>query len=148
MRNDVTLVDLLRAAFPGGSVTGAPKICAMQIIDELEPVRRGPYCGAIGYFSVDGNIELNVAIRTMIVERGRIHIPVGGGIVADSVPVAEYEETLVKARAMFAALDVGRGCEALQSCVSARASVYRIGCSREARSRWHTEGLQRNDPKR
>jgi len=106
LRGDVTLVDLLRATFPGGSVTGAPKIRAMQIIDELEPVQRGPYCGAIGYFSVDGHIELNVAIRTMIVERGRVHMPVGGGIVADSNPMAEYEETLVKARAMFAALDV------------------------------------------
>ncbi len=107
LRDDVGLVDLLRATFPGGSVTGAPKIRAMQIIDELEPVRRGPYCGAIGYLSVDGHLELNVAIRTMIVEQGRVHIPVGGGIVADSDPVAEYEETLVKARAMFAALRVG-----------------------------------------
>ena len=106
LRDDVNLVDLLRATFPGGSVTGAPKIRAMQIIDELEPVRRGPYCGAIGYLSVDGHIELNVAIRTMIVEQGRVHIPVGGGIVVDSDPVAEYEETLVKARAMFAALGV------------------------------------------
>ena len=106
LRDDVGLVDLLRATFPGGSVTGAPKIRAMQIIDELEPVRRGPYCGAIGYLSVDGHIELNVAIRTMIVEQGRVHIPVGGGIVADSDPVAEYEETLVKAQAMFAALGV------------------------------------------
>jgi para-aminobenzoate synthetase component 1 len=106
LRDDVMLVDLLRATFPGGSVTGAPKIRAMQIIEELEPVRRGPYCGAIGYFSVDGHIELNVAIRTMIVEQGRVHIPVGGGIVADSDPLAEYEETLVKAQAMFAALDL------------------------------------------
>jgi para-aminobenzoate synthetase component 1 len=96
----------IEGTFPGGSVTGAPKIRAMQIIEELEPVRRGPYCGAIGYLSVDGNIELNVAIRTMIVEQGRVHIPVGGGIVADSDPLAEYEETLVKARAMFAALKI------------------------------------------
>jgi para-aminobenzoate synthetase component 1 len=104
LRPDVTFVDLLRATFPGGSITGAPKIRAMQIIDELEPVRRGPYCGAIGYLRADGTIELNVAIRTMIAKDGRIHIPVGGGIVADSDPAAEYEETLVKARAMFAAL--------------------------------------------
>jgi len=104
LRDDVGLVDLLRATFPGGSVTGAPKIRAMQIIDELEPVRRGPYCGAIGYLAPGGRIELNVAIRTMIVKDGLVHIPVGGGIVADSDPAAEYEETLVKARAMFAAL--------------------------------------------
>lgn len=104
--NDVRFVDLLRATFPGGSVTGAPKIRAMQIIDELESVRRGPYCGAIGYLSVDGHIEFNVAIRTMTVEQGRVHIPVGGGIVADSDPQAEYEETLVKGRAMFAALGI------------------------------------------
>lgn len=106
LRDDVTLVDLLRATFPGGSITGAPKIRAMQIIDELEPVRRGPYCGAIGYFDSDGTIEFNVAIRTMIATRSQIHIPVGGGIVADSDPAAEYEETLVKARAMFDALDL------------------------------------------
>jgi para-aminobenzoate synthetase component 1 len=109
LRADVGFVDLLRATFPGGSVTGAPKIRAMQIIDELEPVRRGPYCGAIGYLSVDGHMEFNVAIRTMTIERGRVHIPVGGGIVADSDPRAEYEETLVKAMAMFAALGISEG---------------------------------------
>ena len=105
LRKDIGLVDLLRATFPGGSITGAPKIRAMQIIDELEPVRRGPYCGAIGYLAGDGRIELNVAIRTMIIKDDTVYIPVGGGIVADSEPVAEYEETLVKARAMFNALD-------------------------------------------
>jgi len=104
LRKDVGLVDLLRATFPGGSVTGAPKIRAMQIIEELEPVRRGPYCGAIGYLATDGTIQFNVAIRTMIAKGNQIHIPVGGGIVADSEPAAEYEETLVKARAMVAAL--------------------------------------------
>ena len=104
LRPDVSFVDLLRATFPGGSVTGAPKIRAMQIIDELEPTRRGPYCGAIGYLAADGSMEFNVAIRTMIVENGRVHVPVGGGIVADSDPAAEYDETLVKARAMFDAL--------------------------------------------
>ena len=101
LRDDVSFVDLLRATFPGGIVTGAPKIRAMEIIDELEPVRRGPYCGAIGYLAADGTMEFNVAIRTMIVKDGLAHIPVGGGIVADSDPPAEYEETLVKARAMF-----------------------------------------------
>ena len=104
LRDDVSFPDLLRAVFPGGSVTGAPKIRAMQIIEELEPVQRGPYCGAIGYLAGDGTIEFNIAIRTMIVKDGRVHVPVGGGIVADSDPAAEYEETLVKAQALFAAL--------------------------------------------
>ncbi|MGD0766930.1 MAG: anthranilate synthase component I family protein [Tepidisphaeraceae bacterium] len=106
LREDVTFVDLLRATFPGGSVTGAPKIRAMEIIDELEPVRRGPYCGAIGYLDAAGNVQFNVAIRTMIAKEGRIYVPVGGGIVADSDPAEEYEETLVKAKAMFAAAQV------------------------------------------
>jgi anthranilate/para-aminobenzoate synthase component I len=106
LRPEVTLVDLLRATFPGGSVTGAPKIRAMQIIDELEPVARGPYCGAIGSLAPDGGLELSLAIRTMIVREGAAHVHVGGGIVADSDPAEEYEETLVKARAMFEALGV------------------------------------------
>ena len=106
LRDDVGLVDLLRATFPGGSITGAPKIRAMQIVEELEPVRRGPYCGAIGVLAPGGALELNVAIRTMIVKDGVAFVPVGGGIVADSTPAAEYEETLVKARAMFDALGV------------------------------------------
>jgi para-aminobenzoate synthetase component 1 len=106
LRSNVTFLDLLRATFPGGSVTGAPKIRAMEIIDELEPIRRGPYCGAIGYLAQDGSLEFNIAIRTMIVKSGLIHIPVGGGIVADSDPAAEYEETLVKAKAMFEAVGI------------------------------------------
>lgn len=106
LRRDVTFVDLLRATFPGGSVTGAPKIRAIEIIDELEPVRRGPYCGAIGYLESDGNMQLNVAIRTMVAKAGRIFIPVGAGIVADSDPAAEYDETLVKAKAMFEAAEI------------------------------------------
>lgn len=104
LREDVTFVDLLRAAFPGGSVTGAPKIRAMEIIEALEPVRRGPYCGAIGYLSADGHMQFNVAIRTMIARSDRVYISVGGGIVADSQPHAEYDETIVKAKAMFQAL--------------------------------------------
>jgi len=106
LREDVSLIDVLRATFPGGSVTGAPKIRAMQIIDELEPVRRNAYCGAIGYVARDGNCEFNLAIRTMTAKDGLIHIPAGGGIVADSDPAAEYEETLIKARAMFQALGI------------------------------------------
>jgi anthranilate/para-aminobenzoate synthase component I len=106
LRENISFVGLLRATFPGGSITGAPKIRAMEIIDELEPVRRGPYCGAIGYLDSKGNLELSVAIRTMIAKAGQIHIPVGGGIVADSYPASEFEETLVKAKAMFQAADV------------------------------------------
>ena len=109
LRKDVSFTDLLSATFPGGSVTGAPKIRAMQIIEELEPVRRGPYCGAIGYLCGDGRIEFNVAIRTMIVKDGLVHVPVGGGIVADSDPQAEYDETLTKATAMFHSLGISRG---------------------------------------
>jgi aminodeoxychorismate synthase component I len=106
LRKDMTFVDLLRATFPCGSVTGAPKIRAMEIIDELEPVRRGPYCGAVGHLDPDGTAQFNVAIRTMVVRDGIAHVAVGGGIVADSEPSDEYAETLVKARAMFAALGV------------------------------------------
>jgi para-aminobenzoate synthetase component 1 len=106
LRQEIKFVDLLRAMFPGGSITGAPKIRAMQIIEELEPVRRGPYCGAIGYLAADGSMQFNVAIRTMILKDGLVHVPVGGGIVADSDPADEYEETLVKAKAMFDALGV------------------------------------------
>jgi para-aminobenzoate synthetase component 1 len=106
LRDDVGFVELLAATFPGGSITGAPKIRAMQIIEELEPVRRGVYCGAIGYIGGDGSMQFNIAIRTMTMKGGIVHVPVGGGVVADSRPAAEYEETLVKARAMFAALGV------------------------------------------
>ena len=106
LRPEVGLVELLRATFPGGSVTGAPKIRAMQIIDELEPVARGVYCGAIGHLDADGALQLNLAIRTMTLDHhtGALHIPVGGGIVAESEPEAEYEETWVKARAALGAV--------------------------------------------
>ena len=99
LRSGTGLVDVLAATFPGGSITGAPKIRAMQIIDELEPIRRGPYCGAIGLLDADGSIMLNMAIRIMIIRGRDVWIPVGGGIVADSTPEGEYDETLVKARA-------------------------------------------------
>ena len=104
LRGDVGLVELLAATFPGGSITGAPKIRAMQIIDELEPVPRGPYCGAIGVLDPDGGLQLNVAIRTATLSGGLLRVPVGGGIVADSDPAAEYDETLVKARAILDAV--------------------------------------------
>jgi len=97
--------DLLRASFPGGSITGAPKIRAMEIIEELEPTRRGVYTGCIGYLGYDGTMDLNIAIRTIAVRKGVASFQVGGGIVADSVPELEYRETLDKGRALAAALD-------------------------------------------
>ena len=106
LREDISLHEVFAATFPGGSVTGAPKLRAMQIIDELEPVPRGCYCGAIGYIDASGFAEFNLAIRTMLIQNGIAHVNVGGGIVADSDPEMEYEETLVKARAMLAALGV------------------------------------------
>ena len=97
-------IDLLRAAFPGGSITGAPKIRAMEIIAELEPTRRGPYCGSIGYIGFDGAMDTSIVIRTMAVLGQQLTFQVGGGIVADSDPAAEYEESLTKARALIETL--------------------------------------------
>ena len=99
LRKNVSFADVLRATFPGGSVTGAPKIRAMQIIDELEPVQRGPYCGAIGCISDCGNVRLNIAIRTAMLDgaSGTLEYFAGAGIVADSQPLAEYREVLAKA---------------------------------------------------
>jgi len=94
-------LDVLRDCFPGGSVTGAPKLRAMQIIEQLEPNRRGIYCGAIGYVGFDGNMDSNIAIRTLVHSNGKIHCWAGGGIVADSDLAAEYQETLDKASAML-----------------------------------------------
>jgi para-aminobenzoate synthetase component 1 len=101
---EVHAADLVAATMPGGSVTGAPKIRAMEILEELEDVRRGPYCGAAGWFGHDGDLRLNILIRTLCVIDGEVSFHVGGGVVADSDPAAEYEETLVKARALVAAL--------------------------------------------
>jgi len=114
-----TVSDLLKAVMPGGSITGAPKVRAMQIIDELEPVRRGPYTGAIGYIQ-GGTACFNIAIRSMLVESdeqgaGRVDFGVGGGIVADSTPADEYHETLHKASAMMTALKACREPHPLQA---------------------------------
>lgn len=98
------VVDLLRASWPGGSITGAPKIRSMEIIDELEPTARSVYTGGIGYLGFDGTHDLNIAIRTMIIKGGRVYFQVGGGIVADSDPESEFQETLDKGKAMFAAV--------------------------------------------
>lgn len=97
-------VDLLKATFPGGSITGAPKIRAMEIIDELEPTRRSVYTGSIGYLSFDGGMDLNIVIRTILVKNGKAYFQVGGGIVYDSEPEAEYQETLDKGKALIQAL--------------------------------------------
>jgi anthranilate synthase component 1 len=101
--------DLIKATFPAGTVSGAPKIRAMQIIDELEPTRRGPYAGLVGYFSYSGDLDSCITIRTMVVKNNRIYMQVGAGIVADSVPQKEYEETLNKARALFHAIRMAKG---------------------------------------
>jgi aminodeoxychorismate synthase component I len=104
LRSDCDATDLLRASFPPGSMTGAPKIAAMRLLDRLETVRRGVYSGAIGYLDLRGGADLSVVIRTLLVRAGRAYLNVGGGVVADSDPVAEYRETLDKARALLAAL--------------------------------------------
>jgi anthranilate synthase component 1 len=105
LRDGLTAMDVLRACFPAGTVTGAPKIRAMQILDTLEPVRRGPYAGAVGYFGWGGRVmDTAIAIRTLVAAGGRAHVQAGAGIVHDSVPEREYEETLAKARALLRVL--------------------------------------------
>jgi anthranilate synthase component I len=97
-------MDVLRATFPAGTVSGAPKIRAMEIIDELEPVKRGVYAGAVGYLSWSGNIDTAIAIRTAVIKAGELHIQAGAGIVADSIPALEWDETMNKGRAIFRAV--------------------------------------------
>jgi para-aminobenzoate synthetase component 1 len=104
LRDDCSSLELLRAAFPGGSVTGAPKIRAMEIIAELEPTVRGPYCGSIGYVSFDGSMDTSILIRTITAAGGWWQLPVGGGIVAQSNPELEYEETWHKAEGLLRAV--------------------------------------------
>lgn len=100
------MFDVLRASFPAGTVSGAPKVRAMEIIDELEPTRRGPYAGAVGYFSFSGNMDFCITIRTLLVRNGKVYLQVGAGIVADSVPKREYEETVDKGKALVKALEM------------------------------------------
>ncbi len=109
LRADKTAVDLLRGCFPGGSITGAPKVRAMEIIEEREPQRRGPYCGSMGYIDFNGNMDTNIVIRTLIYSKNQVSFNVGGGIVADSVPEAEYQETLDKAAALFSSFETYAG---------------------------------------
>ena len=101
--------DLVRATFPAGTLSGAPKIRAMQIIDELEPVRREVYGGAVGYFSFDGNMDLAITIRTLVIKNGRVHLQAGAGIVADSDPSAEWQETVNKGMAVMKAIELAEG---------------------------------------
>jgi anthranilate synthase component 1 len=104
--------DVVRACFPAGTVSGAPKIRAMEIIDELEPTRRGPYAGAVGYFGFSGNMDTCITIRTLVIKDGVAYIQAGGGVVADSIPSAEYQETVNKAKAMMRAVEMAeRGLE-------------------------------------
>ncbi|MDA0738447.1 MAG: aminodeoxychorismate synthase component I [Nitrospirae bacterium] len=104
LRSTSTAQNLIKAVFPGGTITGVPKIRCMEIIEELEPVRRGPYTGSIGYLSWTGDMDLNIIIRTLLLSQDRAYLQVGAGIVADSQPQLEYEETLQKAQALFQAL--------------------------------------------
>jgi len=108
LRPDMDAFDLLRATFPAGTVSGAPKVRAMEIIEELEGERRGLYAGAIGYISYDGSMDTCISIRTMVVLRDQVYIQAGAGIVADSDPASEYQETLDKAQAMLTALGAQR----------------------------------------
>jgi len=112
LREGKNRTDLLKASFPGGSITGAPKVRAMEIIDELEPTRRSIYTGSLGYLSFDGTMDLNIVIRTFIIKDGKAYFQVGGGIVSDSEPEAEYQETMDKARALIEALEISSFTEA------------------------------------
>lgn len=103
---EMTPIDVLRATFPAGTLSGAPKIRAMEIIDELEPVKRGVYGGAVGYIGWHGTMDTAIAIRTSVIKNGRLHIQAGAGIVADSVPESEWQETLNKGRATFRAVSM------------------------------------------
>jgi anthranilate synthase component 1 len=105
LRRGLDCFDVFRACFPAGTVTGAPKVRAMEIIEELEPTRRGPYAGAVGYFSYSGNMDTCITIRTLVIRDGRVYVQAGAGIVADSIPEREYMETVNKARAMIEAVD-------------------------------------------
>jgi para-aminobenzoate synthetase component 1 len=98
-------IDLLKGCFPGGSVTGAPKIRSMEIIEELEPNRRGVYCGSIGYIGYDGNMDTNITIRTLVHSEHEMRFWAGGGIVADSRETAEYQESFDKAAALLILMD-------------------------------------------
>jgi len=108
LKDGMSNLDVLRATFPAGTLTGAPKIRAMEIIEELETTRRGIYGGAIGYISYTGNMDLAIAIRTLVAKQDKIYVQAGAGIVADSVPALEHKECVHKARAVVSAVEVAR----------------------------------------
>jgi anthranilate synthase component 1 len=108
LRPGLDWLDLLRATFPAGTLSGAPKVRAMEIIDELETLRRGPYGGCVGYVDYSGNMDTAIAIRTVVVKDDEIFLRAGAGIVADSEPEAEYQETVNKGRALIEAIDLAR----------------------------------------
>ncbi|MBO8171776.1 MAG: aminodeoxychorismate synthase, component I [Bacillaceae bacterium] len=112
LRENCNVFDVVRAVFPGGTITGAPKIRTMEIIEELEPVRRGPYTGSIGWIGFDGDMELNIVIRTLLEKEGMAYVQAGAGIVIDSIPDREYDECLKKAEALWAAMELGMKREA------------------------------------
>jgi anthranilate synthase component 1 len=109
LRPGLDAFDLVRATFPAGTVSGAPKVRAMQIINDLEPEPRGVYAGAVGYFGYDGNADTCIAIRTLVMQGQTVHIQAGAGIVADSDPEREYEETVNKAKAISVAIELAEG---------------------------------------
>jgi anthranilate synthase component 1 len=106
LKDGLDAFDVLRACFPAGTVTGAPKVRAMEIIEELEPMRRGPYAGAVGYLSYSGNMDTCITIRTLVIKDNKVYVQAGAGIVADSVPDREYIETVNKAMGMMRAVDM------------------------------------------
>lgn len=106
LRDDVSAMDVLRATLPAGTLSGAPKVRAMEVIDELESVKRGVYGGAVGYLSWNGNMDTAIAIRTAVIKDGKLHIQAGAGVVADSVPALEWKETMNKGRAIFTAVEM------------------------------------------
>ena len=108
VRDDVSPTEVVRAAFPAGTLSGAPKVRAMEIIDELEPVRRGFYGGAVGFIDFEGEMDMCIAIRCLVADKSEFHVQAGAGIVYDSSPEAEAEETTIKARAVLNAISLAR----------------------------------------
>ena len=119
LKDGMTAIDVLRATFPAGTVSGAPKIRAMEIIDELEPVKRGVYAGAVGYLSWNGNMDTAIAIRTAVIKNGTLHIQAGAGVVADSKPELEWKETMNKGRAVFRAVALAEAGLTVNDCTGA-----------------------------
>ena len=108
LKSDMTNLDVLRATFPAGTLSGAPKVLAMEIIDEFEPTKRGVYGGAVGYLGFNGDMDLAIAIRTAVVKNKMLYVQSGAGIVADSVPESEWQETQNKARAVIRAAELAQ----------------------------------------